>query len=237
MSELLFLIGTSKKENMKDYVRLVISDLHLGSYYSKEKKLYDLLKSVEFDELILAGDVIDFIKVPMFTKTSYKIFDLLSKLNKKIIYIVGNHDIAFKEFVDTNLLNVDFRDRYDFDYGGRKYRIEHGDAYEKGMVHWHFFMNAFSVFQDTFERCFKFNLGSWYAKHLEKKRKLIRIWDIVKWNDDVDVFIMGHTHKPEVLIWVDANEQIKTYANTGDWIDNCTYILIKDNQLRLRRWK
>ena len=27
-----------------------------------------------------------------------------------------------------------------------------------------------------------------------------RIWDIVQWNNDVDVFIMGHNHTPEVLI-------------------------------------
>jgi UDP-2,3-diacylglucosamine pyrophosphatase LpxH len=69
-----------------------------------------------------------------------------------------------------------------------------------------------------------------------KKRKLKRIWDISKWNDDVDVFIMGHTHKPEALIWVDHKGNIKTYVNTGDWIDHETYVLIKDGNVRLKNY-
>jgi len=222
---------------MKDYVRLVISDLHLGSYHSKEEHIYQLLKDTEFDELILAGDIVDFIKIPRFTKTTHKIINYLSSIDKKIIYIVGNHDISFKEFIDFNLKNIEFKASYSFKYGNRKYRIEHGDLYEKGVVHCRWFMNIFSIFQDIFERYFNINLAAWQVKRNEKKRKLIRIWDIVKWNEDADVFIMGHTHKPEVLIWVDDNAQIKTYANTGDWIDNCTYILIKEGQLRLRKWK
>ena len=56
----------------------------------------------------------------------------------------------------------------------------------------------------------------------------------MKWNKGVDVFIMGHTHIPEVVIWVDENEKIKTYANIGDWVEHSTYILIKDKQLRLK---
>ena len=46
----------------KDYVRLIVSDTHLGSLHSKEALLYDLLTTQEYDELILAGDIIDFIK-------------------------------------------------------------------------------------------------------------------------------------------------------------------------------
>ncbi len=53
---------------MKDYVRLIISDLHIGSMHSKEEALCQMLKDIEFDELILAGDIIDFIKVPTFTE-------------------------------------------------------------------------------------------------------------------------------------------------------------------------
>ena len=48
---------------MSDYVRLIISDLHIGSLHAKEDLLCDMLEEVHFDELILAGDIIDFIKV------------------------------------------------------------------------------------------------------------------------------------------------------------------------------
>ena len=87
------------------------------------------------------------------------------------------------------------------------------------------------------ERVFGVDLTTWWSNRAIKKRKLKRIWDLVKWNQRADVFIMGHTHNPEVLIWVDKNEQIKTYVNTGDWVNNCTYVLIKEGQVRLRKYE
>ena len=87
------------------------------------------------------------------------------------------------------------------------------------------------------ERVFKIDLTTWWANRQLKKRQLRRIWDLVKWNEDADVFIMGHTHNPEVLIWVDKNEKIKTYVNTGDWVNNCTYVIIRDGQIRLRKYE
>ena len=94
-----------------------------------------------------------------------------------------------------------------------------------------------SVVQNIIERYFKINLSKWWTAKQIKKRKLKRIWDLVRWNNDCDVFVMGHTHNPEVLIWVDKYENIKTYVNTGDWVDNCTYVIIKDGQIRLRKWE
>ena len=59
--------------------RLVISDLYLGSTFSREEMLISLLENKEFDELILAGDIIEFLKVPRFTEDTRKIFDILRK--------------------------------------------------------------------------------------------------------------------------------------------------------------
>ena len=220
----------------KDYVRLVISDVHLGSYYSKEDKLLSFLQTVEFDELVLAGDIIDFIKIPQFTETTIKIFDYIAKLDKKIVYVVGNHDIAFEKFIGKQFAHIEFMSKYEFEYGDRTYRIQHGDQYETGLVHYRFTMNVISIFHDMLERFFKKNLAALLVKMFVKKKKIKRIWNIIKWNDDVDVFIMGHTHIPEVVIWVDPNENIRTYANTGDWVEHSTYIILKDNKLRLKKY-
>ena len=43
--------------------------------------------------------------------------------------------------------------------------------------------------------------------------------------------------KPEALIWVDHNERIKTYVNTGDWVDHTTYAQIVDGVVRLKSFK
>ena len=218
----------------EDISRLVISDLHLGSAYSKESRICELLNEVDWDELILAGDVIDFIKIPTFTKDTLEIFNIIKSKGCRVIYIIGNHDFVLESFVGERLDCIEFVESYEFDYAGRKFRIEHGDKYQNGIIHWRYFMNIFSVFQDWVERTFKYNLALLYVKW--KKRKLKRIWDISKWNDDVDVFIMGHTHKPEALIWVDHKGNIKTYVNTGDWIDHETYVLIKDGNVRLKNY-
>ena len=47
---------------------------------------------------------------------------------------------------------------------------------------------------------------------------------------------MGHTHIPEAVIWIDENENIRTYANTGDWVEHTTYIILKDGNLRLKKY-
>ena len=220
---------------MKDYVRLVVSDLHLGSAYSKESRLYSLIESTSCDELILAGDVIDFIKIPTFTKKTAALLDLITSIDCKVVYVIGNHDYVLRSFVGSTIDGIEFVEQYNFEYANRKYRIEHGDKYEDGVVQWRYFMKVFSIFQDWVGRTFNFNMEAFYVRN--KKRKLKRIWDIVKWNDDVDVFVMGHTHKPEALIWVDHNERIKTYVNTGDWVDHETYVIIKEGNIRLKNYE
>ena len=159
------------KEN-HDYVRLIISDLHLGSAYTHEKQLIDLLHHTQFDELILAGDILEFLKRPTFTDMTSKLFDFVCRLNKKVVYVVGNHDHAFSSFVGKNVGGIDFVKRYDFEYDGRKYRIEHGDDYETGIVSWRYTMELISFFQNMIERFFNIDLTTWWAKRQIRKRKL-----------------------------------------------------------------
>ena len=101
--------------------RLIISDLHIGSLFSREEKIIKLLKSEKYDELVLGGDIIDFIKIPKFTKKSAEIFSIILKLNIPIKYIIGNHDIAFKEFNNIIIKNCTFLKRYEFEDNEKKY--------------------------------------------------------------------------------------------------------------------
>ena len=222
---------------MKDYVRLIISDLHLGSLHAKEDLLCEMLNEIEFDELILAGDIIDFIKIPTFTKKTLKFIETVRSKGKPIVYVIGNHDINLSELEDETIGNVTFMDKYEFEYYDRTYRIMHGHQFDTGIVTWRFSMNIISIFQDMLERWLKWDLATWLVKRKLKKRKLIRVWDILQWNKEADVFIMGHTHIPEAVIWIDENEKIKTYVNTGDWIDHQTYAIIKGGQIRLKKYQ
>ena len=125
--------------------RVIISDTHIGTKFYKSDQLLAFLKNEDFDELILAGDIIDFIKIPQFTETTIKIFDYISKLNKKIVYVVGNHDIAFEKFIGNQFAHIEFVSQYEFEYGNRSYRIQHGDQYETGLIHWRFTMKIMVI--------------------------------------------------------------------------------------------
>ena len=155
---------------MKDYVRLIISDLHLGSFYSKEESLCEMIESIEFDELILAGDIIDFIKIPTFTKRTIRFIETLKKKGKPIIYIIGNHDINLTEFEGETISGIKFVDKYQFDHADRTYRVMHGHQFDTGIVTWRFSMKIISVFQDMLERWFRWDLATWLVnKKLKKK--------------------------------------------------------------------
>lgn len=215
--------------------RLIISDTHIGSKFYKKEELLKLLRTKEYDQLILNGDIIEFLKVPTFTPLALEIARAI-EYSKEIIYVVGNHDAALVEFVGQELGGVKFVEEYCFREGNRNFRIEHGDKYEAGLVHRKYIMKLISIIQDFFERTFDLDLTSWLTNRKIEKRKLKKLWDIIGINDDVDVLIIGHLHIPEVVIWIDENEKIKTYVNSGDWVQHATYIEINDGVVRLRNF-
>ncbi len=213
--------------------RVVISDIHIGSKHYNAKELIAFLEKAEYDQLILAGDIIDLIKIPTFTKRFIEILKVID-FSKEIIYVVGNHDFPFRGLVGSSINNFKFVDKYEFEECGRVFRIEHGDRYEKGIVKKDFLMKIISICHDWLERKFDVDLATWLVEYKMKKRKLRRIWDILKWNDDVDVIIMGHSHHPEAIIWVDNKQSIKTYVNCGDWVAHQTWVSIEDGVVRLK---
>jgi len=215
--------------------RLVISDTHLGSKFYKEKELYDFLESEEYDQLILNGDIIEFLKIPTFTE---KCLEIIKRVDygKEVIYLIGNHDRALEKFAGKCVFGIRFENEYKFEEGGRSFRVEHGDKYEKGIIHYRTIMKIISVFQDFLERFFNIDVSTWFNNLKINKRKIKRLWDIIDLNNDVDVLIIGHTHIPEAVIWIDENEKIKTYVNSGDWVSHATYVEINDGVVRLRNF-
>tara|TARA_R110001592_G_scaffold298679_1_gene569489 strand:+ start:23 stop:682 length:660 start_codon:yes stop_codon:yes gene_type:complete len=216
--------------------RIIISDTHIGSKFYKSKELLEFIRLSDCDELILAGDIIDFIKIPVFTKRCLEIIEAFGK-SKKIIYVVGNHDDGLLGLVGEKISNVSFLRRYDFEENGRKFRVEHGDQYDKGVLHNRIFVKFLSVIQNMFEFAFNFDFTTWWTEIQIKKHKLRSIIHILRHHPKIDVFIMGHTHIPEALIWVNQDQNIKTYINSGDWVTHQTYVTVIDGVARLRKFE
>jgi UDP-2,3-diacylglucosamine pyrophosphatase LpxH len=218
--------------------RLIISDLHLGSRFSNELSILELFNTEDYDELILAGDIIDFIRIPKFTKDTLKIlntiFNNFKKKKQKIIYVVGNHDIAFTNFIENDIADViEFKKRYDFIDNNKKIRIEHGDDYDNIIIKWEFLMNIICVIANIFERFFNYDISKKWEQLRENTRDKINIYNIMNKNHDVDIFIMGHTHDPKIIT-KNFNTTIQTYANSGDWVSNNSYIIIENGDIDIK---
>jgi UDP-2,3-diacylglucosamine pyrophosphatase LpxH len=217
--------------------RVIISDTHIGTKFYRSDRLLEFLRTEEYDELVLAGDIIDFIKVPVFSERCMEILDAIDCENKRVIYVVGNHDASLIGLVGKKFFNITFLKRYDFEEGGRKFRIEHGDAYDKGALHNRLFVTFLSVLQNILEFSFSFDFTSWWTEIQIKKHKLRSIINILRHHPKIDVFIMGHTHIPEALIWVNEDQGIKTYINSGDWVTHQTYVTVNNGVARLRKFE
>ena len=216
--------------------RVIISDTHIGSKFYKSFDLLRFIKSETYDQLILAGDIIDFIKVPVFTERCMEIIASIDP-SKEIIYVVGNHDDSLVGLVGKKFFGVNFVKKYDFEENGRKFRVEHGDQYDKGVIHNRIFVKLLSVIQNILEFAFDFDFTTWWTEIQIKKHKLRSIINVLRHHPKIDVFIMGHTHIPEALIWVNEDGTIKTYINAGDWVTHQTYVTIIDGVARLKKFK
>ena len=216
--------------------RIIISDTHIGSKFYKSEKLLKFLQSAQYDQLILAGDIIDFIKIPVFTERCMNILQSIDR-TKDVVYVVGNHDESFVGLVGKEILNVKFVKRYEFEAAGRRFRVEHGDEYDRGALHNRIFVKILSVIQSILEFTFNFDLTTWWTEKQIRKHKLRSVIHVLRHHPDVDVFIMGHTHIPEALIWIDEDQHIKTYINAGDWVTHQTYVTVTDGVARLRKFE
>ena len=157
--------------------------------------------------------------------------------DKEIIYVVGNHDESLIGLIGKKFLGVKFVKRYEFEEKGRKFRIEHGDEYDKGVFHNRLFVKLLSVLQNILEFTFNFDFTTWWTEKQIKKHQLRSVIHILRHNPDTDVFIMGHTHIPEALVWIDENQHIKTYINAGDWVTHQTYVSVTDGVARLQKFE
>ena len=97
----------------KEYKTIVMSDIHLGSKWSKAKEANLFLKQHTCETLILCGDIIDGWEIVRGKKPKWKkrhtyfIKRLLSILpHTRIIYLRGNHDDFLDRILPLEIPNL-----------------------------------------------------------------------------------------------------------------------------------
>ena len=222
---------------------LIISDLHIGSKGCQTEEILNLLSDDSYKRYILIGDIIDgwlFTKYKKFSYEHTRVIRRLLKLskNKEIIWISGNHDEFVRKYTPLELGNIKVVDEY----------IEngiwfcHGDKYD-GIVKMHWLGMLGSVGYDlaiVIDRALK-KMGrtTSLSKYLKDNVKAAISFMVDFENEMVrqakkrecHTVICGHIHNPDDKI-IDGVR----YMNTGDWVENCSYITLgKFRNLKL--WK
>ena len=219
---------------------LIISDLHIGSKGCKTEEILKLLKDESYDRYILVGDIIDgwlFVKYKRFTYEHARVIRRLLKLskNKEIIWISGNHDEFLRKYSPLELGNIKIVDEY---IDGNTWYC-HGDMYD-GVVKLHWLGVLGSVGYDTAIVIDRFLKKMGYKRSLSKFLKTnikAAIAFIVDFENEMvrqakkrncNTVVCGHLHSPEDKI-IDGVR----YLNDGDWVENCSYVVLENNKFTL----
>ena len=238
------------------HVRTIwISDLHLGTRSAQVEGLLDFLAHHTADRYYLVGDIIDgwALQRSWYWPTSHN--DVLQALlnraqDAEMIYLPGNHDEAARQFPGLQLGGITIQEQaVHTTADGRRLRVLHGDQFDGVVRHarWLSKLGGFA-YQSLLTLNRPLNrVRRWLNKPYRSlaaaaktttKRAVQYIADfedaVVERarREAVDGVVCGHIHVPELRPIRDI-----TYANTGDWVENCTALLEHpDGRLDLRHW-
>ena len=225
------------------YRTIVISDIHLGSKYSRVLEVIDFLKNNTCEKLILNGDIIDGWALKRGSKWSNDHMKCIIKIlkiskNSDVYWIRGNHDDFLDEFIPYTFGNIKILENMEhIGVDGKRYLVLHGDIFDIFVKDMKWLAKIGSIGYDL-----SLWLNSWYNKYRNWRgfeyfslSKLIK--DNVKKATsyvgdfeehmvthakslNYDGVICGHIHKAEL-------RQIKgiEYMNSGDWVESNTALV------------
>lgn len=121
----------------KHFKTIVMSDVHLGSKWSKAKEANRFLKYNTCDTLILCGDIIDGWELVRGRREKWKRrhTNFISRLldiqhDTRIIYLRGNHDDFLDRIMPLHFANVTVQRDLVYTSCGKRYYVLHGDIFD-----------------------------------------------------------------------------------------------------------
>jgi UDP-2,3-diacylglucosamine pyrophosphatase LpxH len=220
---------------------LFISDVHLGSKGSNAEQVLSVLKYYQPQYLFLVGDIVDgwllkkrFRWPQSHTNVIRKILSY-SKNNTKVIYIAGNHDEFVRDYLDFSFGNIEIHNECIWN----NTLITHGDLYD-GVVKLKWLGVLGSVGYDLAisidRRLKKLGMKRSLSKFLKDKVKEA-VKFMTQFEDELvrqakksncHAVICGHIHQPDDKM-IDGIR----YLNTGDWIENNSYIIFDKGEFKV----
>ena len=235
---------------------MFISDVHLGTKGAQADMLLDFLRYHDADTIFLVGDIIDGWKLKSGWYFPQSHNDVVQKLLRKarkgarVIYVPGNHDEFFREFLGLTFGGVEVYDTAIHEGAdGKQYLVIHGDYFDVVVRHakWLAFMGdwayTFALGVNTYLNMIRRRLGLtyWSLSAWAKLKVKNAVNFIGKFEETlaaeakrhkVDGVICGHIHHA-ALRDIDGVK----YLNTGDWVESCTAIVENyDGTMEIIRW-
>lgn len=226
---------------------VIVSDIHLGHKSSQATLLLNWLKENPSGKTVLNGDIIDFwrLRRKWYLPLTHRelISYILNERTGEIVYVVGNHDEAFREMFPSKrengirlreLRNIWFCNEYRHASlaTGKQYLVTHGDKFDTLMdskykpIMWLGDIGYDILLAINRWTGLRFSM---FAKHKIKSlqaylEKLHPRMALYAKNKGYDGIICGHTHHPVI-----DNYDGVEYLNSGDWVESCT-ALCEDNK-------
>jgi UDP-2,3-diacylglucosamine pyrophosphatase LpxH len=223
---------------------IVLSDLHLGSKWSKASEVLKFLKRNSCDTLILCGDIIDGWSILRGSRKKWRRkhtnvlkYILSMHENTKIIYIRGNHDDFLDRVQPLRFGNISIVRDYIYESFGKRYYVIHGDEFDNITTNWKLITRLGDIGYSLL-----LNINSLYNKRRSERNKSYRsiskiikhkvkstisyigeyenhITEVAK-QKNCDGVICGHIHYPEKKYIGDL-----LYLNSGDWIESLSAVI------------
>jgi len=235
----------------------VISDLHLGNpIFLKNNSLRNFLRHLSRNgtSLCINGDGMDLLQfsIPKFAKDIISTFkslkDFFCSGKNEIYYVLGNHDIFMKTFLEESGL-FPVASSLEVMSGDKRIHIEHGHFHDYLFQNYQkiyikaarFLGKILRVCPELFHAYFKIeSLIDWFVLGL-KNKKFQRL-DSPKYlhaareilSKGFDIVIFGHSHRHGLHVMEDG----KIYANAGTWTSGRSHFLeILQGSISLKEWR
>lgn len=228
------------------YESIFISDMHLGTRFSKADAFLDFFKQVECNRIYLVGDIIDgwAMKRKFGWRQSHS--DVIQKILRaarkgtEVHFITGNHDEFLRPFMPLMLGdNIKISNEQSYDaINGKRYYITHGDFFDSITMTKKWLALLGDKGYDLL-----LNINQ-VLNYVRRKMGIRRYWSLSKYVKDnvkssvsfitdfenvlarharhkgFDGVICGHIHKAEMR-YIDEIE----YLNCGDCVESCTAVV------------
>lgn len=231
-------------ERLMQVRTVFISDVHLGTRGARSDMLLDFLSCVRCERLYLVGDIVDGWRLRKswywhaeFDAVIRAVLDL-AKNGTEVIYIPGNHDEMFREWLGLEVAGVKLMAEAEhLAADGRRYLVMHGDEFD-GVIRYAKFLAylgdwAYDV-SLIMNRWFNFarrrlgypywSLSQWLKRQVKGAVKAIDRFETALAGEarrrGLDGVICGHIHHAEMRM-----VQGVLYMNDGDWVESCTALV------------